>query len=413
MYFLNICLVLLTLLVFVVKYRRYKWKLIYDVFTWFILYELFYLLIPMLLIEKISLYESWFFTDNTIVKTRICVMVFFLSNFLFYLLWKPKVNYLIQIKFDRNAAVISIAKFILKFSFCITLYVVLQLAILIIRSGDNFLNLYLTLRTDGGDLVERYKIKQLIFLNCVCVFYLYVRNKNFKYFFYFLPYIAIDFLSGSRTNTYIIILLIYLLIVRTRKKSYLLKIGITLLILLVAVLVTRIRYLVGTDFSLDQFLTISFGEFNATFLTTPYIIQNDMIGVTSVVDNVIQLISGIFPSFIKTKVFGDYSIGQAIAFYINRGYGLGSNIVTNALFSYGVLGVLVIPLFITVFIVFMEKAVFSRDQFILVKIFTIVYLRLVVREGMEYFSIIFFLVYFYFLFFIFKWPQYRRPEIVT
>jgi hypothetical protein len=228
-------------------------------------------------------------------------------------------------------------------------------------------------------LEKQLGLKKLTFMLLPAVLYSYMHTKKKIYFFVLILFILFEALGGTRTNSFICILFIYLVFVEINKKSYILPITLILLTLCIGVLFARAKT-ITSDPEAEITISIIGGEFTNTFITMPYILSKNLVGGGfSFERQILQMTQGFLPGFVNTALDLP-TLGEELASHIGRGYGFGLNFITELLYLYGFTGLIVIP-FYFIFFYFIDNYLSNSNQFILKFIF-IFQLRLFIREGL-------------------------------
>lgn len=403
---INYILIILSILCLYFKLKKSGISMLMSISSWFMLYFTFYFLIPSAFIETVNIRENWMFSEETIIISRLLVSSIFLMYFGMYSsLYFVKTHRGLNDS-DRISVVYVVAYFVYFLSFILTSMFIVNLIKNI--HGNKFDTMYLELRNTGGFLEQKYHIKKMIYLGMASIYYLYLRDKKKRYFLLVPLFLIGDFLSGSRTNSFIYVIFVYFVLVKETGKTYLKQVVLAFAALLSLTMLTRASTLAKDGLSIISLVSFSMGEFFQTYLTLPYIIQNNLFGLGDIQNLSVNTFSSLLPGFIQSKLqifTGFYGFGNDIAITIGRGYGLGCNYVTELLYSLGLWGLVFLPL-IFIFIQILDDILYN-DQYFIIKILIVIRLRLFLREGFPGFITVIYIFIMYFAFFFF----FRRKKI--
>ena len=273
----NYLLIIIGITCLFFKYRKNGMDCVLSISTWFLVYFMFYFVMPSAFIESINIDGHWGFTNNTITITRLLVCTIFLMYLAMYCsVYLPK-NHKKIIICERFDFIYFIANFLLILSIVLCSCFILEIIASFI--GHDFFTMYIKLRKTGDELQNKYHIKTMMYLGMASIFYLYVQKKKKIYFILVFLFVISDFLSGTRTNSFVFIIFFYLILVKETGKTFLRIILFILIALLTLSLFSRVNALSGEGLSLNAFVNTAFGEFNYTFLTLPFVIQHKLIGL--------------------------------------------------------------------------------------------------------------------------------------
>jgi hypothetical protein len=340
------------------------------------LFYLFYIVIPCSLIESINILEKWYFSESVITNTRliiISVSLLLLILFTFFDVRIQKNTFMVN---ERYKIVYRIFSILVFFTSALCVYGIFKLILEIRISG--YINSYFLLREQKSILEKQLGLKKLIYMLLPAVLYSYMYTKRKKYFITFILLIIFDVIGGTRTNSFICILFIYLVAVNINKKIYFFPMLLILIVLCSGVLLTRAKAVTG-DQKTGITISIIGAEFTNTFITTPYVLSKNLLGEgLSLERQMSQMIQGFLPGTIQTAL-NSLTLGEELASHIGRGYGLGLNFITELLYLYGYAGLILIPIYF-ILLYFIDTRLSNNSQFIIRFIF-IFQSRLFIREG--------------------------------
>lgn len=362
LYTINVLLLLCTMILFVLKYRKFKANMILSSVTWFTLYYFFYFMIPVCflptVLKKPDLFGSYFFSDTTLILTYlICFAESCIIVTLFYL-FRPLENNSLDVK-NRNKIISMLCDIILWYfalSSCIGLFAIINK----IRQVG-YLKAFFELEEVGEKYRVLFKFSTLRYLAVVCCYYKLCKTKKFSNLGLLVPNLVFELLAGKRTTAFLYVLFIYLLIVRLKKKTYI-KIMIPIFVgLLVSVLFSRMSSLTQDSLNFDIMIASALAEFINTFLTLPYVIEHNMFGVISIDQVLYNLYGAILPGSIRMNILTSMNyqeVGHILALTIAKGFGLGSNVISYNICTFGYIGLFVLPLSFILVISIEKKIVF-------------------------------------------------------
>jgi hypothetical protein len=372
-----------------------------------------YFMLPVLFVRTVLAHSDLFglfvFSYETLSFTYL--IVFITSIVIFGFSLRYKIPYL-SIDFyilERNDYIYTFCKIIALLFVGTSLYALFKIFTIIKTQG--FLLSYFLLDSEGDKYRTLFKFQTLRYFAISAIFYLYVQYKNKKIFLVFLPNILFEVLAGKRTTAFLFILFIYLIIVKKQGKMYLKNIGIVFIILLSSVLFSRMGTISNGKLTIELFLASMLGEFINTFLTLPYIIERNLLGSMSFQQIVYDSFSAFLPGTIKSSIYAGTNLqelGSVLASHINKGYGLGANVLTTFLCAFGPWGLLVTPM-IFVLILYLDSIII-HDEYFLLRFYIIYQLRLFMRQGYESLAVVIYIFCFYCAFFYLSSAKPRKRD---
>lgn len=385
---------ILTLLILIpiyliVKLRKLRVSFLINIKYWLILYSYFYILLPSYLLEITNRIQHWEFTNTTIILSKLAGL-YFVSIMFFIsavLIQDKKVNV------DKEFNVGKVASILLLF---IWGAIVIYSLFITYKVSSSLAGISGMDRVMRGDLFEEfnsaYKLKSVLFFCLTISTIKFWERKKVIYFFPLLIIAFNDLMAGGRTFLFFAIIAIYLNFVLKNDKLYLKQIIACLVILVASVTNSRMS-VQSVDASMSKsvnFVYQSLGEFIQTFNTFSYSIQHDFISKNPIEGAFINTIQGIFPGFLKVKLgLTGYSPGVLLASEIDRGYGLGFSVITEAFYYGGWILVLLSPIICTVLINKLGDSLLKlKFPGFICFLFLIIYLRLFFREGITSYFLI-------------------------
>ena len=393
--------VLVLFLIIIYKISRERYLIVSSLVFWFIFFYFCYLAFPCLFIEEIN--KRWFFSQLTIDISRCIVFIYNLSFsfILFSFCYGDKTLSEAFLLKQRCLFVYQAALFIEVVSTCVILFAVLKL--INIRSGISGLRAYFLIREAAESLEAKYHIRMILYLLISSSFYLFWYKRRIRYFLPLFGIIIFETLAGKRTTAFIVLLYLYVIYAISRKKLALKIIIPIMSVLLIGVLFVRAKALES-----EMGLSVVFGEFFETFTTLPYIVEKDLFGKGFLLERVLSdyTFASFLPGMLKVNIISYLSSGSEIARYVGKGYGLGSNFISEQIFEFGLVGYITV-FFVPLIIIYFDKMLKGINNLI-IKIVFIFQLRLYVREGISQFMISFYIIILYQSFFYFL----RRKNVV-
>ena len=342
------------------KYRELNYI---NPFFWAVVLIFFYFTLPSTLVKGINYYFYWGVSNESIIYSN--YLVSFLAIFFvipYHFLPIKRLNY--QVDYVPKWPIYLIWLMITTYLICVLLYK--------FNSGQ------LAMNTKYSGQTDIYKLKNIAYLTISISVLLYFKVKKLFVFIPSFIIILLDLLAGSRTTALIVIIPMFLAMSLLNKKMYLVPISIAVS-LLVTVGLIRSSIVVG---DVPIYLNM-LGEFRETYITLPlFVLDDNFVGeggllslLSSLFLGVLQPLRGVI---LEVTVFpGPYA--QEL---IGRGYGLGSNLILDALFY----GYWFIPLSVILCFAFcLCSYIFIRTASLpyavaYVSLF-IICLRLSIREG--------------------------------
>lgn len=391
----NIMQSVLISLFLVYKLKKLEYKIFFNIKYFVLTYSFLYTLLPVCLLRITNKVQNWGFSEDTIFLSNLYSAYFNIVLLIFCIIIKDR-KYEPNLKIIPNKYSVKISKIVFVFSTVLMLF-------LIIKIYPSFVELRYS-RVDAGkffSIIESsFKLKGLLFLNLCTSSILYWKNRTKKSFIPLLLISTIDIFAGGRSYLFLALIFIYINICIKNRKIYFTRIFIILTTVLSYATFLRLEQqsrMIGVRKEVE-FIYQSLGEFVQTYNTFPYIIQNKISSSNIIGEILVNFFSGILPGFIKSRILLDYSIGELIAKNIDRGYGLGLDILTESYYYFQDFGILTLPFIIIIFSEKLNKiAIKLNFTGYLFLVLFICYLRLIFREGIvTYITIVFYIYMIYF-----------------
>lgn len=380
-------IIILVLLIAIAAYLaleafRLKVNILISAKYWILLYGYFYVLLPSLLIETTNRIQSWHFTFDTMILTKIGSIYFILALFFIAFFHKRDQEIIktekLVLKKTSSKAISILWGAILCYSVFITAMVIIY-----------FINAKGMDRVAAGDALNQfitlYKLKSLIFLSMTIGAIKYWEKNKLMYFLPMLIISANDLVAGGRTLAFFAILAIYLNMAIKNKKLYGRNIAILMVVLLVSVTASRmgVQREDPNMSAFGNFAYQSLGEFVQPLNTFAYSIQYDFVAQKPVEEFIGNSMQGLLPGFLKVKFHLTENIpGEVIAAEIRRGYGLGFNIMTESYYYGGRLLFLFYPILLALSAIkFNEFLLKLKFPGFICLLYYLIYIRLFFREG--------------------------------
>lgn len=396
--FINSLLLVLYLIQIVFKYKKYRVAYIYSPLCWFMLFYCAYFMIPVLLMKTVEqnpdLFGHFSFPYEILVE---CQLIVLLESSLLMIFhgkyipqpFKPGFSVLERYKIVNITCLVIVTVFFI--TSCIAF-----LGICNAIRTNGYLKAFFLLDELGDKYRKMFKFQTVRYIAVICVFYIFLKKKNFSVFLLFIPNIMFEILAGKRTTAFLYILFVYLVYIKITEKSKIVVIVSVFSVLLVSVLFSRMSSLSSDSISLDVIIASMLGEFVNTFLTIPYVLNDGLTGCISFTHVLYNLFCPILPGFIKTSIMNDpdfFEIGAFLAVHIKKGFGLGSNCISYDLCSFGFQGLLCLPCIYL--LVWKLEEILSKDCNFMIRFYIIYQLRLYMRQGYESLAIVLYIAIFY------------------
>lgn len=366
-------------------YRQNNLDCLNDIYAWLLIFFDLYFVYPAFYLEEISVGNFWYFSDYAITLTKLSVIWWWAVIF-FYILMSNKatnIKYKGKVKPSETVESRLVVTFLI---FYISIY-------LYFNGSQHFGNLQ-DIGYDPTDTISQdFRLKTLAYVGVVFASILFAASRNIFSIVLLILIIATDLIQGSRTVAMIaIISLTLILSTYYRYALYLLLPSLISLLLFISYNFRPIY-----DFDVP-FHTLILSEPIQTFLTLPYAIN---VNLSSKSNPIVSLfVNLIYPFLGPVRVlfeFQDYSHGSYVATEIGRGYGLANNIMYESYLLFSWFGILIMPFILINIISRLRSYIIKRQSdisYFALLIFGVVFLRLILREGVSNITLF---IYIYFV----------------
>lgn len=339
------------------------------------LFFLLYLVFPSFFFDKINYFYSWGIQEQSFSDSFIYIFYYFVVIFVSYLISSDTS----RISFDAvafNYSHSSLSVDILKYLYWIVF--IYSSMILIVFGKDIAVYTYTANSYTGEQPLSLYKIKNIAYLSIFITTILYSNLHSNRYLLLSVLLIVLDLLQGTRTIAFISFVNIYILVSFRTNKLYLKFVFIFIFI------ITALGYLSRSSI-LDQidvpWYLNAIGEFKETYITLPYLINNDMyVGQGDYFAYIGFLLGNVFQFFIDFFHSDFIEPARQIVLLVDRGYGLGSNLISEALY-FGQVYTIIYPFIIVLIAYLLNRCIYNSRFGLMLLVLSIVTIRLGVREG--------------------------------
>lgn len=357
-----------TLFVITKDVVRCGYKVLLNPFFWATLLTLMYFIVPSFFVSDINYYFSWNMNSLSIMYSHVLVFIFSCTLLLLYYFMPssgcyPKKENYTPLGFTAAHVIYGI----------VSIYVFV--ALLLSWDSGSFTNAFEYNLTQP----DPYKLKNISYLMVALSIYVFWETKRFWVFVPSLVIIVLDIVHGSRTTAFIALIPMLLSILIYKKRIYIVQ-NITLVALIILLGVVRFD---GGAGAIPWYIS-ALGEFRETYLTLPLYIQNESFVGQGGWENIasglgIGVLQPLRASLIDSYTFA----GEFIASDIDRGYGLGANLLVESLYYGYVMAVVTIALFfIFLFAAYnLIKRLPLHHSLVFISVL-VVFLRLMIREGL-------------------------------
>ncbi len=388
-------------------YKR-KYQVVTSLVFWMSFFYFCYIAFPCFFIEDINC--KWGFSDNTITFSR-CVVFFYnlFFAFLIFCFCKGDDTFKNEILVKPRYKIIYQLSYLVEWASIIVVSLAILRLINVRASAESVGSFsYFIVRNAALRLEAQYHIRMFLYMLIPASFFLFQQKKRLLFFLPLVLVAVFETLANQRTTAFIVLIYLYILYVITQKKLALKIIVPIMSVLLVGVLFVRAAAL-GTELN----WTMVFGEFFETFTTLPFIIEHNLIGRGFNLERIIAdcTYASLLPGSIKLSLLSYESVGVELSHLVGRGYGLGSNFISEQIYELGYIG-FISSLIIPFLVVIIDKWLRGADN-LLVKIIFIFQLRLFIREGITQFTVILYIFLVYFaIYYIFRKKKHVTPNVL-
>jgi len=347
-----------------------RYAAIVNPLFWVVALFIFYFQVPSVFVNEINVFFDWFIQSDDIFISLLISNSF--SVFFACLLLTVKVEKYSMLTQNTKTHCSSIIKYI----WWVILVYLMFVVIYKFHTGNMYMNDDYT-----GEAVDIFKLKNVAYLLLPVSVYCFFDRKSVFVFAPNIFLVVLDLLTGSRTTALIAIVPVAVSLCLSNKKLYIIPITIMISALVVIGIIRSSNVVQDVPWYLN-----SIGEFRETYITLPLLIGNERyVGhgdlytlIASPMLALLQPMRGIISESIVLP--GEYIYG-----IVDRGYGLGANIITESLF-YGYALLFFIPVAILFLCVIVTHLISNSDipkAAIHISLF-IIFMRLIFREGFYY-----------------------------
>tara|TARA_R110000868_G_scaffold48354_3_gene157119 strand:- start:5475 stop:6698 length:1224 start_codon:yes stop_codon:yes gene_type:complete len=346
---------------------RHGYAVILNPFFWVTILFLFYFLVPSLVVEEINYYFDWNLRSDSIFFSRLIAILatIFFALMLYFFKSSLLLGAQAEIK-ERCSWLVKILWVIVSF------YLV---GVLAYKWGLGGLYMTDSYTGEGGD---PFKIKSVAYLLVTVSGLCFFERGRIYFFTPNFIVIVLDLLSGGRTAAFVALMPIVLGCCVYYKRLFIVP-GIILCSLFILVGVVRSDNVVkNVPVYLD-----AIGEFRETFITLPIVIEDsDYVGRGDLYTLLAMSTVAMAQPFRGEIMATITPPGEYIYEMVNRGYGLGCNIFTEALYyGYPVIFLSFFGIFFVCLFIFVLAPKLRPAELVVIVSLLVVFLRLIVREG--------------------------------
>lgn len=386
---------LLYLTVLIYKYRKYNYIMLFYVTTWFIVYYLFYFIYGALCVDSFVITDKWLLSRDSINISKLIVCIEGLFYIFFYSLLDFKRNINSLAIFPRKRFIIIFSKVFLLLSFVILSFSLLKLITVFSSLISSFK--YLEFRKSVELIRSSAHIKLISYVLLGTFYYcgLYKKKYRICFYFNFILIIIFEVFAGTRTTFFFIFIILYLLMVRISKRTHMrVLIVVAIFILFSSEIIRNIGlHTMKDDRNLIEKIFAGSGEFNNTFITIPYILNNhELLNKGEKIDLLGVLFNWIPPI---ARLFNIDNPGNVYQQHIGRGIGYASNFISNGLYFFGYFSLFLFPFLIILLKKLDEIFDIEQEDCFIIKLFMIVMVRNLCRESITAFNTVFYIIIIY------------------
>lgn len=364
------------------------YKVLLNPFFWASVLVILYFIVPSFFVGEINNYFYWAIDQDEILLSHILISLFSGSISVFYFVFSSKNILRGNSNTLNNSALNSVL--LLKFLWLI-IFIYIIFALLVNIQTGAFVDAFLY----DNEQKDPFKLKNIALLLIPTSVYCYWYTKHYLVFLPNLIIIVLDLVSGSRTIAMIALIPIIISICFNKGKLYVLPSFLFLGGMLLLGVLRSDNVVDGVPWYIN-----AIGEFRETYITLPlYITNSDYVGLGGVPEIAANLSLGILQP-LRAAILDNYTFaGSWIANDVARGYGLGSNLLTEAIY-YGYGNMLLVIIFFLIFLMLNHKllSILPTHHSLVLICFLVVFIRLMIREGFYLnFGLLIFILFFYWL----------------
>jgi hypothetical protein len=364
--FIPVLSMLLLLSMMLRDVTKHHYLVVLNPFFWTSLLFFFYLILPSFFVGQINYFFSWGIDQGSIITSHIITLlsVIMISSFYFFN------GSSFSFKHDQ----IYKAGVVLKF---LWLLVCLYLLFAFLMKVKNFNVVDAFMYNHTQD--DPYKIKNLAYLLLTLSTLCFLSEKKYWIFIPNLLIVVLDVLNGSRTTALIALMPIIVCLCIEKRTLFIIPGTIMLSGMLLLGVIRSDNVLGGVPWYLN-----AIGEFRETYITLPLFIHDDIyVGRGDLFDLLASIGVGLLQPF-RAELQEQYVFsGVYIYNYLSRGYGLGSNFLIET-FYYGYVSFVVLLLIFCCALILVRYVIqrCSLSSAVVMACFVVIFLRILVREGL-------------------------------
>lgn len=361
MFFLEIFLLLAIPYLILVRLRKFGRTIIFNFTLYPLLFSYFYLLIPSFINFETPISTFIGLNENSFEAVG-ALSLWYVLIFLFVYNLSKENNFVFNHAFEPSPLAINASRFVL----------LLSIAICMLMFFNHGENLYLLSGNRSSsyeyykkEILDFYKIQIFFNMSMASILVLVIFSKNFKYYFFSIPYVLLDILTGGRGYMFVVLmsfLLVYLLINPGKLKAALFWV---VFFVIVVFILAFIRRSAPLEFLSDyRLLIVEFlGEFYYTRLTAEYVYLYQL-GRSNVFDYFSLVISKLAPQFLIESLFSDLDRTRYDVYIndeLNVGFGMAGSIIAEAYYYGGAYLSWLFPIVMSAFYFFCQKFFIIRS----------------------------------------------------
>ncbi|MBO1895824.1 hypothetical protein HNW13_008565 [Shewanella sp. BF02_Schw] len=347
--------------------KKNKQYVLLNPFFWAGIYLIFYFILPSFFVFKIDFYFNWKLEESSILYSSILIFIFSISIAVPYIFCTSSFRLSNESENQEGGIITFVIWLLISFYLIYVFYVTIK--------NYDFMHIF----NYSGEVGDTFKLKNLAYLMISVSVFMFWKFKRIVIFLPAIFIVSLDLLNGSRTIAFISLVPIFISICIYKKSLFIIP-GIIILSLLLFLGIIRSDNVVN---GVPWYLS-AIGEFRETYITLPlFIADNNYVGSASIF-HLLGAISVGLLYFFRGDIIEQYQFaGHSMYLMIDRGYGLGSNLLIESVY-YGyfclIVTILIFPLFLYLFKRFIEQS--SLPVAIINTSIMIIFLRLIFREGL-------------------------------
>ncbi|MEL4250827.1 hypothetical protein AAEH72_07395 [Shewanella xiamenensis] len=370
--------------------RRNEQFVLLNPFFWAAVYLFFYFILPSFFVYEINYYFNWRIENDSIFYSSLLLVFFSFSVAIPYLFSSYKIHFKKETACKNRGVITIIIWGLISIYLTYVSYVTL--------TSYDFTRAF----NYSGEPGDIFKLKNLSYILISVTVFTFWRFKKYIFFIPAVVIVLLDLLNGSRTIAFVALVPVFLCICIYKRTLFILPSLIMLSLLLLLGIIRSDNVVEGVPWYLS-----AIGEFRETYITLPLFIAEEKYVSSGSFLNLLSAIGVGLLYLFRGDILEQYQFaGHTIYLMIDRGYGLGANILIESIY-YGYF-CLMFTFLIFPFFLYMCKKIIEQSSLSIAIInasLVIVFLRLIFREGL-YLSLgtllLIFFVYFLPIYFLNK-----------